>query len=266
MEAPTRLTATLLRAAQLTPSTRRLTFSVPGFRTTGAPDEWVHVFLGEPGDHRLRRNYTIRAVRGEEVDVDVVLHEAGLMVSWVRAAQPGATLVWGDVGRTYAPPPDTDWLLLAGDVTALPAIGRILEELPGGMRAHVLAEVADERDRQSWTTAGDVEVTWLTGAGPSRLVRAARTLSEPAGQGYWWMAGETRTLRAARRWLRHERQVPTERWSLTGYWLADMEDWERRYETVSERLTAIWERGEADGRDLQDIIDEYDAALEEAGL
>jgi hypothetical protein len=31
-------------------------------------------------------------------------------------------------------------------------------------------------------------------------------------------------------------------------------------------MNAIWERGEAEGRDVEDIIDEYDDALEQAGL
>jgi hypothetical protein len=31
-------------------------------------------------------------------------------------------------------------------------------------------------------------------------------------------------------------------------------------------MEAIWERGEAEGRDVEDIIDDYDLALERAGL
>ena len=41
---------------------------------------------------------------------------------------------------------------------------------------------------------------------------------------------------------------------------------ERPVRGVEDRMTEIWERGEAEGRDLEDIIDEYDQALEEAGL
>jgi NADPH-dependent ferric siderophore reductase len=260
------LTATVLRTARLTPSVVRVTFDVPGFRSTGKPDEWVHVFLGEPGDHKRRRNYTIRAVRGDEVDIDVVLHETGLMVDWTRDARPGRRLVWGELTGTYDPPADTDWRLLVGDVTALPAIGRIVEELPAGAKATVVAETADPRDRQRWETRGDVDVVWIEGGEASKLAHAVRSFPEPEGTGYRWMAGETRTVRAARRYLRHERGLPAERYSLTGYWLDNLEEWAARYEKVASEMSAIWEQGEAQGRDLEDIIDDYDEALERAGL
>jgi len=266
------LTATVVGTAPVTRNVVRITFSVPGFRSTGMADEWVHIFLGEPGDHSRRRNYTIRAHRPEahEVDIDVVLHEKGLMVDWTRAARPGDRLVWGQLGGSYEPPAGVEWQLLAGDITALPAIGRIVEELPPGARATVVAETFDEADRQRWETQGDVEVVWLHGSGEgreaSRLEHALRTFPEPEGLGYRWMAGETRVVRHARRHLRHERGLPKEQWSLTGYWLDRYEEWEARYAQVSGEMEAIWARGEAEGRDLEDIIDEYDVALERAGL
>jgi NADPH-dependent ferric siderophore reductase len=262
------LTATVLRTAQVTPNVVRITFSVPGLRSTGMADEWVHVFLGAPGDHRRRRNYTIRAHRpaAQEADVDVILHDRGLMVAWARDARPGAELVWGDVTGTYAPPGDTDWQLLAGDITALPAIGRIVEELAPGARATVVAETADPADRQEWETRGNVDYVWIDGGAASKLDHAVRTFPEPAGNGYRWMAGETHAVRSTRRHLRHERGIARERYSLTGYWLDNMEEWEARYTQVSAEMEAIWERGEAEGRDLEDIIDDYDLALERAGL
>jgi len=264
------LTATLTRKQQVTPGTTRLTFDVPGFESTGMADEWVHVFLGEPGDHRNRRNYTIRAVRGEEVDVDVVLHDRGLMVDWVRRARPGDTLPWGEVAGTHRPPPDTDWHLIVADVTGLPAVARILAGLRAGVRAHVVLEAFDPADRQELPTAADAEVVWLHGSGggraPSRLEAAVRTFPEPPGTGYRWMAGETRVVRGARRHLRHERGVDKSSWSLTGYWLQDAEAWMARYHEHEDELGAIWQRGEEEHRDAEEIMDDYEAALERVGL
>lgn len=265
--------ATVVRVIAATPRVVRVSFAVPGLRTVGCADEWVGIFFGEPGDHRRRRNYTIRAVRPErhEVDVDFVLHETGLAVDWARSAAPGQQLAWMDhTGSSYDPPPDTDWQLLAGDLSALPAIGRIVEELPAGARAIVVAEVFDAADRQTWSTAADVEVRWLHGSGsgraPSRLQEAVLSFPAPPGQGYVWMAGETRTVRATRRCLRHDRGVPGERYSLVGYWLTDADTWAERYEALADALEAIWMRGEQEGRDLEEITDEYDDALDRAGL
>lgn len=267
------ITATVSRVAAFSPRVLRVTFSVPGFRGTGCADEWVGIFFGEPGDHQLRRNYTVRAIRpeGDEVDVDFLLHDHGVAMDWVRGAASGDRLAWWDqIGSCYAPPAATDWQLLVGDAAALPAIGRIVEELPAGARAVVVAEVFDEADRQQWDTAGDVEIRWLHGSGegraPSRLDAAVRTFPEPEGPGYIWMAGETRVVRAARRHLRHERGVAKERHGLTGYWLTDAADWAARFAPVADELETIWARGEAEGRNLEEIIDAYDDALDRAGL
>lgn len=267
------LTAKVVRVAQHAPSVLRITFAVPGFASCGFADEWVWIFFGEPGDHKLRRNYSVRAIRADthEVDIEFILHAGGLAVDWARAARPGDELVWGEVNGSYAPPADTEWRLLVADQAGLPALGRIVEELPAGARAIVVAEVQDERVGRPWETAGEVETTWLRGSGggrtPSRLDQAVRTFPEPAGRGYYWMAGETRTVRAARRYLRHERGLARERYSLTGYWMTiGAERWMERYEQMSEQLDAIWARADVDGTDPEDLMDDYDAALEDAGL
>lgn len=267
------LTATVARVSPLTPHMLRVTFSVPGFCGTGHADEWLRFLFGVRGDRASMRTYTVRAIRPavEEVDVDFVLHEGGPAATWARAAAAGQRVEWSaELGGAYDPPADTDWRLLVGDITALPAIGRIVEELPAGARAIVVAEVFDEADRQQWQTAGDVEVRWLHGSGnghvPSRLEKAVRTFPEPDGRGYFWMAGETRTVRATRRYLRHERGLARERYALTGYWLTDAEVWEARYQPIAAELEGIWARGEAEGRDVEEIVDEYDSALEQAGL
>lgn len=267
------IAATVVRVAAVTPGMLRVTFAAPEFHGTGHADEFVGIFFGGLAHLGRRRNFTIRAVRPDvdEVDVDFALHDSGPAVDWVRSAGPGQQLTWWErVRGSYDPPADTDWRLLVGDSSALPAMGRIVEELPPGARAIVVAEVYDEADRQRWETAGQVEIRWLhrsgEGRGPSRLGEAVRTFPEPAGHGYIWMGGETRTVRETRRYLRHERSLAGERYSLTGYWLTDAADWAARFEPISEELEAIWTRGEAEGRDLEEIIDDYDAALDRAGL
>ncbi|MCK9248173.1 MAG: siderophore-interacting protein [Solirubrobacteraceae bacterium] len=266
------LTATLRRVAPVTPGVLRLTFHAPGLPCTGHADEWVHVFLGEPGDHRDRRNLTIRARRpdADEVDLDVVLHDHGLMSDWARRARPGWRLPWGDVSGSYAPPSDTVWQLLACDVTGLPALERIVAELPADARAFAVVETYDPADRRELPSAARLDVAWIHGSGgghrPSRLADAVDAFPEPPGIGYRWVTGETRTVRAVRRRLRHERGLPRERYSLTGYWLERAEEWQARFERVADDLSEIWTRGAAEGRDEADVLDEYEDALDRAGL
>ncbi|MDA0179575.1 siderophore-interacting protein [Solirubrobacter phytolaccae] len=264
------LTATLKDTLEVTPRMLRLTFEVPGAAQDGRPDDWLQIFFGEPGDHENRRNYTVRALRPGEVVVDFALHAGGLAATWAREARPGAELVWIETEGGYDPPPDAQWQLLVGDLTALPAIGRIVEGLPAGTRAKVVAEVFDEADRQEWQTEADLDVRWLHGSGDgaagSRLDDVVRSCPDPFEDGYVWMAGETRTVRSARRYLRHELGVDRTRYSLTGYWLARSEEWLERYAPIADDMAELWESGVASGRDPEELQDDYDNALERAGL
>ncbi|MBE2317163.1 siderophore-interacting protein [Solirubrobacter sp. CPCC 204708] len=257
-------TGTLLRRTEVSPHMLRLTFAVPGCRPTERPDDWLMLFFGEPGDHSLRRNYTVRAVRPEveELDIDFALHEGGLAATWARTAEPGDELVWSAAEGGYVLPEDAEWQLLVGDLTALPAIGRMLAQARPGVQTTVVLEIEDPADRQDWET--DADVRWLHGT--CCLNEIVRTFPEPDGPGYIWMAGQTQIVRDARRYLRHERGVDKARYSLTGYWMPRSEEWLERYKPHAEELSAIWERGEAEGLDEEELMDEYEAALERAGL
>jgi NADPH-dependent ferric siderophore reductase len=257
-------TGTLLRRAKLSPHMLRLTFAVPGCAPTERPDDWLMLFFGEPGDHSQRRNYTVRAVRPEleELDIDFALHEGGLAASWARQAIPGDELVWTAAAGGYVLPADAQWQLIVGDLTALPAIGRMLEELRPGVATTVVVELEDPADRPRWDTPADVR--WLYGT--SCLNEVVRSFPEPPGPGYIWMAGQTPIVRDARRYLRHERGVDKTRYSLTGYWLARSEEWLERYKPHADELSSIWEQGEAQGLDEEELMDQYEAALERVGL
>src|SRR5689334_13605279 len=128
----------------------RLTFRVPGCTPVARPDDWLMLFFGEPGDHSQRRNYTVRAVRPEleELDIDFALHDGGLAATWARTARPGAQLVWSAADGGYELPADAEWQLIVGDLTAMPAIGRMLEQLRPGVQTTVVLEVEDPADRQ----------------------------------------------------------------------------------------------------------------------
>jgi NADPH-dependent ferric siderophore reductase len=257
-------TGTLLRTTELTPHMLRLTFRVPGVQPVERPDDWLMLFFGEPGDHSQRRNYTVRAVRpdAEELDIDFALHEGGLAATWAREAAPGAELVWSQAEGSYELPDDAQWQLIVGDLTALPAIGRMLEALRPGVATTVVLEIEDPADRQDWPV--DADVRWLYGT--SCLNEIVRSFPEPDGPGYVWMAGQTPVVRDARRYLRHERGVDKTRYALTGYWMARSEEWMERYKPHAEELTTIWDEGEAQGLDEEELMDKYEAALERAGL
>jgi NADPH-dependent ferric siderophore reductase len=189
---------------------------------------WEAHALMDPAEQPVGAYYTLRAWRPEaaELDVLMVLHGAtGPASAWAERAAPGDPVaLWGP--RTaYHPPEGTRHLVLVADETGLPAVAVILEQLPAGWTAQVVAEVADEAERQSLPEVAGVDVTWChrDGAEPgttSLLVDGVRALpSFPPGT-YVWGGAESRSMTAVRRHVRGERGLAREDVSLVAYWRA----------------------------------------------
>ncbi len=194
-----------------------------------------------PAEHRPRlRAYTVRHWDGDrqELTLDVVLHgDRGLAGPWAARARPGDLIHLTGPGGGYAPDPQADWHLLAGDASALPAIAVAAGRLPAGSPAWVLVEVdgpADEVDGLADPVSGVIPdgfgVRWLHRSGRpvgQALVEAVAALPRPAGDGQAFVHGEAGFVRDLRRLLRVSWGVPRERLSASGYWRlgADDEGW-----------------------------------------
>ncbi|MFC5138797.1 siderophore-interacting protein [Actinomycetospora rhizophila] len=179
---------------------------------------WFRRYLAMPDDLRPpMRTFTLRRRREDpvEIDVDFVLHDEGPARDWALRAAPGEHLAFTGPYGLYAPRDDHDGIVLAGDETAVPAIGAIVEALPPGRRATVLAGVRDVTEQQTWATAGDVTTHWTT---PDALAEHLRGLAFPAAQPYVWLAGEASLVKAMRRHVVRERGVDKRDVCFTGYW------------------------------------------------
>ncbi|MEV0400417.1 siderophore-interacting protein [Actinoallomurus sp. NPDC050550] len=222
-----------------------------------AGEEWFARWREmDPAVRAVMRSYTVREQRRDpdELDVDFALHgDGGPASRWAVRALPGdRVVVLGPTtpdngGVDFRPPPGTDWVLLTGDETALPAVAGILAWLPAGTRARVWLEVSHAADVQDLPTEADAEVTWLVrddaAHGPlpddsapgllrddsaPGLVRddsahglvldAVRAATLPAGAPYAWIAGEAGGVRALRRHLVGERGLDRRAVVFTGYW------------------------------------------------
>jgi NADPH-dependent ferric siderophore reductase len=171
------------------------------------------------------RDYTPRRydAAANTLVIDFVLHGDGPAATWAARARPGDFLGVGGPRGSFIVPDDFDWYLLAGDETALPAIGRRLEELPAGARAIVVAEVANAAEEQRFGTNARVETHWLhrAGAEPGHhllLQQAIAKISLPSGEGYAWVAAEAGTAKALRRYLVDQRGLPKDRVKAAAYW------------------------------------------------
>jgi len=232
---------------QLTPKMVRIIVggdALAGF-VSAAHDDHVKVFFPQPGQEKpvlptpspngpvypegaLRpaaRDYTPRRydAAANTLTIDFVLHGDGPATAWAAQARPGDFLGVGGPRGSFIVPDDFDWYLLAGDETALPAIGRRLEELPARARAIIVVEVADAGEEQRFDTRARIETHWLhrDGAEPgdqSLLQRAIAELPLPPGDGYAWVAAEAATAKALRRLLIDERGLRKDRVKAAAYW------------------------------------------------
>ena len=117
---------------------------------------------------------------------------------------------------------DADWFLLAGDMTALPAISVNLELLPKDAKGYAVLEVISEEDRIELNAPDGVEVIWVINPNPTALnSELSDTFTElpwMQGQVSAWVAGEFNTSRVLRRYIRHERKVERDFTYISCYW------------------------------------------------
>lgn len=171
-------------AFDLTPLMRRVVFACDT-RGLDAPDAGYHIRLLLPpegraprwpvqrGDGRLdwpqgedalvSRVYTIReidAVAGT-IAVDFVLHEGGHSpgADFAREARPGDVV--GLMGPGGDGRPEGRRLLLLSDEAGLPAIARVIADMPAETEIDAVIEVADAAEEQALAGPARLTLTWL---------------------------------------------------------------------------------------------------------
>ena len=176
------------------------------FTSTGIADEWVALVV--PGQFQSRY-YTVRSWTGFELTLDIVIHDEGLVTEWAMTDCVGDIVAVSEPKGSFLPAADASWIVLLGDLTALPAIARILESSSGSVQAFVASP------------DGPIEgyadgISWLPG--DTELAAFVDAFEWPPGDGYFWMAGESAQMRQIRRHVRRELGWDAGRQDLMGYW------------------------------------------------
>jgi NADPH-dependent ferric siderophore reductase len=181
-------------------------------------DDHVKLMFDDPEapGEQVRRDYTPRRFDREArlLTIEFALHGHGKASDWARTARVGSRLVAGGPRGSMIIPAQLDWHLLAGDATALPAIARRLEELPGSCRAEVLV-LAEPDERRDFDTRAHAAVRWC--ATPDGLLAALDALPLPAGAGFAWGGGEA-GLMAGVRALLARKGLPRQATRVSAYW------------------------------------------------
>jgi NADPH-dependent ferric siderophore reductase len=178
-------------------------------------------------DALVVRVYTIRAIDAASgwVDVDFVVHE-GIDTpasTFAETARPGDVI--GMIGPGGGDLPDVQNLLLLGDDTALPAIQRMLGQLPPTSRVEVFVEVDGPADVLPFMAGDNIRVTWLyregREAGTTKLLSAALSRIDPAtlpADVYVWAGCEFADFREIRNLVRKQWGLGRDRQMIVAYW------------------------------------------------
>jgi len=236
---------TVKSVEHLTPKMVRVLFAgndLSGFVSL-APDDHVKLFFPpsgqqmpamtdgiDPGtsgseDRSLMRDFTPRRYdpNRNELTIDFALHEVGPATDWARRAAPGQILGAGGPRGSFVVSDDFDWYFLVGDETALPAIGRRLEELRERVPTIVVVAVTGPEENQHFVTKASVETIWVhrpssEAHDPVWLMNAVARIACPPGDGFVWIAGESETVKRLRDYFIDQRRIPKTWVKAAGYW------------------------------------------------
>ncbi len=224
----------VLGTEQVTPNMMRVRFGGSEIHTIPEGFEGGYIkliFLEAPRAHPDRpvmRTYSIRSYDAEkgEMAVDFALHgdTGGLATDWAPNAKVGDRMLIGGPGSVKMVDPEADWVFLAGDMTAIPALMCNIERLPATIKGYVVIEVTSEADKQELNLPEGIEVHWVVTPSPEKLegnlVSKIKSLPWLEGCVSVWTACEFDSMRTLRSYYRNERGVGRDQIYLSSYWRA----------------------------------------------
>jgi NADPH-dependent ferric siderophore reductase len=184
------------------------------------PDGPVYADDGPPP---VVRTYTPRRYdpAARTLEIQFLLHGEGPASDWAQRAKPGDKLAVAGPGGRFSLEPAADHWWIAGDESAIPAIGTLLEALPDTTTADVHIEVADADDEIDLSGPAKTTITWHhrrnSNAFGTELAGAAREAAIPESARIW-VACEAGAMRDIRRYFTRERGLPLTRLVTRGYW------------------------------------------------
>jgi NADPH-dependent ferric siderophore reductase len=230
----------VVSTSMVTPNMRRVSIGGAALEGFPAGQDGGYLKLRIPGatpaDRPWVRTYTIINQTPDALDIDFALHASGGVggpaVSWAQTVRPGDRIEAGGPGPAKPLPPDADWYLVAGDMTALPAIAVNLAALSDHAVGHAFIEVQTEEDRQKLPQPRGLDIHWLInpepGHHPELVEQAVRSAPWAAGDVYVWYATEFEAMRRTRQYLLGERGLSPEQLYISSYWKQGLGEDEHR--------------------------------------
>ncbi|ODS22555.1 NADPH-dependent ferric siderophore reductase [Candidatus Endobugula sertula] len=218
---------TIVRKQLLTTNMMRITLGGEALRDFPEGQESAYMklsFVSKSGKPCVR-SYSIRAYDPQALTltIDFVVHgDNGPASAWAIQSKVGEQIVTNGPGPVKLVSQAADWFLIAGDMTALPAIGVNLETLPQDAQGYAVIEVISADDRQLIEAPSGVQVLWVTNPHPDTpntiLADVVKALDWLEGRPNIWLASEFDTMRNLRRYFKTERGVDRADMYASSYW------------------------------------------------
>lgn len=217
---------------ELTPNMRRI--SLVGSDLDDFPEGqesgYVKLLLEQEGE-QVRRSYTIREfdASAKTLHLDFMLHaDGGPASAWAEQAKVGHQVTLVGPGAKKLVDFEADWFLIAGDMTALPAISVNIEQLPSDAKGYIAVEIKAAEDKQELPVPTGMQIHWVINQHPNResfpLLDKVKEFGFLPGKPSMWVAGEFHTSRAIRRYLKLEKEVQRDEIYASSYWHLGLSD------------------------------------------
>ncbi|RNF50023.1 siderophore-interacting protein [Marinomonas hwangdonensis] len=231
---------TVINKFHVTPNMLRVTLGGDNIHTIPEDQEsgYVKLIFPRKDQKPLLRTYTIRHQRANEIDIDFVLHEDGGPAStWAKNTQPNDTILVGGPGPKKFIEESTDWKILVGDMTALPAISVNLTKLSQDSKGYAVLEVISEDDIQPLKHPTGIELKWVINPHPGEnanlLLDQIQSLSWHQGSVSVWVACEFSSMKILRSFFKNDRNIEKENFYISSYWkLGNSEDQHKEVKRV----------------------------------
>lgn len=209
----------------ITPQMLRITLmgeSLSDFTSLGADDHVKVVVPGAAGEMEMR-DYTPRSYDNEagRLVLDFAVHEAGPATQWALTAKIGSTVTIAGPRGSAVITGVSKWVLI-GDETALPAIGRLIEDAKAGDVITAIGAVTDKGEEQTFASAAKLSMHWVhrpaSAVTDPLPIIATLDAIELTADTFVWVAAEASVARAIKTYLTESRNHPLPWLKAAGYW------------------------------------------------
>ncbi|PHR61854.1 MAG: NADPH-dependent ferric siderophore reductase [Robiginitomaculum sp.] len=224
-------TLDVISVKDITPNMRRIVLHSPELHdfVSSSPDDHVKLFFPSGAEKPLMKDYTPRSFDTEAntLTIDFAMHELddiGPATLWALNAKRGTQLTIGGPRGSAVISDAFDWYLLIGDETALPAIGRRIEESRAKCDVISLVVVDSELEKQTFVSKANWTGHWvfrdIDGQDDAEnLSKLIASIIPSSGNGFVWIAAEAIVAKSLRAYMVDTQNFSINSVKASGYWV-----------------------------------------------